>query len=214
MRSNYRDYTCYRRWGTRRRASSRQAALATWASKKRAPGSVAVLAAEGGGWSTGAVPWPRSLQKACCKAWPGNSGVFSQRADREKMPEHLAGFRGGDNWQVIRSCMNRTGRAERKSEVSPRRGVPCRRVAGEAAASARLRWEQALPGHGSRTPACSCTRRVGEPTGGAPHSSPVACREQRGCGDFFPVFALKTWSCGCFFPRVLEIERVKVMKIC
>lgn len=79
------------------------------------------------------------------------------------------------------------------------------------------RLGQAVLGHCSHTPTCSGTRSMehGGVNGGSPRFLP-SCLHGAGTlqGLFFPMLVLKTWSTGGVFPQVLEIERVKVMKIC
>lgn len=135
-----------------RRASPRQAAPSARVGKERAPGSVA---------EARPLCLAQGHSEARGKAQPGNPAVFSQCAGRETLLERLDCFCSDDNWQVIRSSMKGTGGAEKKPEVSPRCGFPCRCVA---------------EGGGPRPrPGCARSRLCWGTWGGIPHA-PVQVR--------------------------------------
>lgn len=138
--------------------------------------------------STGSVPGTGSLPLQPSAGLCLDTRESPASAMVGKKCKHFHGFCSDDgNRQIIRSRWKGWGRAEQKSDVSP--------------------WSlsQAVQGAGS----AAHTSTHGSSPGFLP-----CLQGARTLWGFLPMFALKTWSCGDLFPQVLEIERVKVMKIC
>lgn len=117
-------------------------------------------------------------------------GVSSQWEKVQAFPQLLWWWW---NWQIIRSSVEGMGQGWTKIRCVP--VVPQPGSAGASLTHTHRVWDMRDP----------MERAL---------DSPPCLQEAQTLWGFLPMFALKTWSCGDLFPRVLEIERVKVMKIC